>query len=120
MRFLLCWIGLGALLTGSSAWALTTDWVTVGDPGNACDVQSQGCFGAVDSAYRISKYATTSAQYAEFLNAVATADTRAPYHTSMGSPDVLQSGITRSRSPGSLAFSSVAQASISQEGGREG
>ena len=54
--------------------AVTIDWVTVGDPGNACDVQSQGCFGAVADVYRISATEVTNAQYAEFLNAVAATD----------------------------------------------
>lgn len=33
-------------LTGTLA-RVEIDWVPVGDPGNACDPQSQGCFGAV-------------------------------------------------------------------------
>ena len=43
------------------ARAVNIDWVTVGDPGNACAVQSQGCFGAVASNYRISKFGTANA-----------------------------------------------------------
>lgn len=52
------------------------DWVTVGDPGNLNNpadgneakpgIQN---FGAVAYEYQISKYETTNAQYAEFLNA---------------------------------------------------
>jgi formylglycine-generating enzyme required for sulfatase activity len=76
------------------------DWVTVGDPGNACDVQSEGCFGAVASAYRISKFETTNAQYAEFLNTVAAADPNGLYNTRMGSDETF-GGITRSGSSGS-------------------
>jgi formylglycine-generating enzyme required for sulfatase activity len=78
------------------------DWVTVGDPGNACDPQSQGCFGAVPSTYRISKYETTNTQYAEFLNAVATTDPNALYSTSMGSSS--QGGIKRSGNTGSYSY----------------
>jgi len=70
--------------------AVTIDWVTVGDPGNACDVQPPypprpgGCFGSVDYVYLISKYEVTNAQYAEFLNAVADTDTNGLYSESMG------------------------------------
>ncbi len=53
------------------------DWVTVGDPGNACDSHPYGCPGAVAYEYRIGKYEVTNAQYAEFLNAVAATDTMA-------------------------------------------
>jgi formylglycine-generating enzyme required for sulfatase activity len=82
-----------ALLFAFPAQAeVTIDWVTVGDPGNACETQSQGCFGAVPYSYRISKYAVTNAQYAEFLNAVAATDTFGLYNTSMGSG---KGGITR-------------------------
>ena len=35
------------LVVGATVQAVTFDWVTVGDRGNACDTQSQGCFGAV-------------------------------------------------------------------------
>ena len=73
MRFLLC--SLAVLLLALPASAVTIDWVTVGDPGNACDPQRQRCFGTVDYTYRISKYDVTVAQYAEFLNAVAAVDT---------------------------------------------
>ena len=50
----------------SAASAVTIDWVTVGDPGNACDTQPQGCFGAVSYEYRIGKFEVTNAQYADF------------------------------------------------------
>jgi hypothetical protein len=63
------------------ASAVTFDWVTVGNPGNACEVQSQGCFGAVAETYLIAKYEVTNAQYAEFLNAKAASDPLALYNT---------------------------------------
>jgi hypothetical protein len=66
------------LAISGPAQAVTIDWVTVGDPGNACDIQSQGCFGAVAYTYQIGKYEVTNAQYAEFLNAVADTDTYWP------------------------------------------
>jgi sulfatase modifying factor 1 len=49
------------------AHAVTFDWATIGNPGNAADDTG---FGAVDYTYRISKHEVTNAQYAEFLNAV--------------------------------------------------
>lgn len=65
-------LSLVALLFAYPAQAeVTIDWVTIGDPGNACDTQSQGCFGSVSDEYRISKFEVTNAEYTEFLNAVA-------------------------------------------------
>ena len=64
---------------------VTIDWTLVGDPGNACDTQSQGCFGAVGYAYNIGTYEVTNAQYAEFLNAKAASDPLGLYNTNMGS-----------------------------------
>ena len=44
------------------ALAGTFEWVTVGDPGNACDDEPlQGCFGRVDYVYRIAKFEVTNA-----------------------------------------------------------
>ena len=97
------------LILACTAWlaapasAVTIDWVTVGDPGNACDTQSQGCFGAVADTYRISKTEVTYAQYAEFLNAVAATDTYNLYYVNMGF-----SGITRSGSSGSYTYATIA------------
>jgi formylglycine-generating enzyme required for sulfatase activity len=95
------------LAVGGVAHAVTMDWVTVGDPGNACDTQSQGCFGSVGYTYLISKYETTNAQYAEFLNAVAATDTNGLYHTRMGVADPDSGGITRSGSSGSYTYSTI-------------
>jgi formylglycine-generating enzyme required for sulfatase activity len=95
-----------ALLLALPAHAqVNMDWVTVGDPGNACETQSQGCFGAVAYTYQIGRYEVTNAQYAEFLNAVAATDTYSLYTTSMGSG---VGGITRSGSSGSYTYSTIA------------
>ena len=56
---------VSALVRKAEAKGVEFDWVTVGDPGNACDTQTDGCFGSVAGAYRISKYEVTNAQYAE-------------------------------------------------------
>jgi sulfatase modifying factor 1 len=49
------------------ARAVTIDWVTVGDPGNAADTTG---YGAVAEGFRIMTYEWTNSQYVEFLNAV--------------------------------------------------
>lgn len=65
----------------ADAQALSIDWVTVGNPGNAADtlVMTKGAgasidnttgYGSVGYVYRMSKYAVTNAQYVEFLNKV--------------------------------------------------
>lgn len=92
-----------------TAAVVTIDWVTVGDPGNACDTQPQGCFGSVATPYRISKFEITNAQYAEFLNAVAATDAHELYHSNMGNPNNLDlGGITRSGSQGSFSYGAIA------------
>ena len=83
---------------------VTFDWVTVGDPGNACDPTGPGrCFGAVGYTYRIAKHEVTNAQYAAFLNAKAASDPLGLYNTDMAT----WSGMTRSGSPGSYTYSVV-------------
>jgi sulfatase modifying factor 1 len=95
---LLCSLPLPALAV------VNIDWVTVGDPGNVCDTQSWGCFGAVSNEYRIGKYEVTNAQYAEFLNAVAATDPNALYDIPMGMGSI---GITRIGSSGSYSYSTI-------------
>ena len=101
------WILACAALLSAPASSVVIDWVSVGDAGNACDVQSQGCFGAVAESYQISETEVTNAQYAEFLNAVAATDTYALYNTFTGA----DGGITRTGSSGSYSYSAI--------GGRE-
>lgn len=96
--------GLGGWLVATAAGAVTMDWVTVGSPGNACDPQSQGCFGSVAETFRISKFEVTNAQYAEFLNQkAATSDPLGLFSPSMASSS--HGGIVRSGSAGSFTFS---------------
>ena len=90
------------LAIGGSAQAVTIDWVTVGDPGNAAD---DAGYGSVDITYLIGKYEVTNAQYAEFLNAVAATDTYGLYSIGMGSG---YGGITRNGSSGSYTYSPIA------------
>jgi sulfatase modifying factor 1 len=85
-----------ALLTGTSASAVTMAWTPIGNPGNACDPQPDsvflpgGCFGAVGYSYDIGTYEVTTAQYAEFLNAKAASDPYALYATF--STSIIRSG----------------------------
>ncbi len=88
----------------SVCFDIAIEWVTVEGAGNACDSQSQGCFGAVDYEYRISKFEITNAQYADFLNSVATTDTNALYSTDMA---VFDGGITRSGITGTYSYSTI-------------
>ena len=72
--------------------AVVIDWVQVGNPGNAPDTAAPACYstpgscGSVSYTYYISKYDTTNAQYAEFLNAVDAegSDAHLLYDTAMG------------------------------------
>ena len=93
---------LGCLAISTSARALEIDWISVDAPGNACDSQAQGCFGAVSHPYEVAKHETTNGQYVQFLNAVAATDTNALYSTLMNS-----AGITRSGSPENYTYNAV-------------
>ncbi len=95
----------GISLASPASAAVTIDWVTVGNAGNAPDTTG---YGAVDYEYKISRNEVTIAQYAEFLNAVAAAnDPYGLYNTSMASSTFLGSLITRSGSPGGYTYSVV-------------
>ena len=89
------------LFISSIASAVTIDWVSVGNPGNANDDTG---YGSVSEEYRISKYEVTAGQYTEFLNAVAATDTHGLYNTSM---DASSYGckIQQSGSSGSYTYS---------------
>ena len=101
---LLCPLTLAAL---PAAAQVEIEWVTVGNAGNAPDtiVMYDGTtgYGSVGYEYRISSYEVTNAQYAAFLNAVATSDPTNLYNTNMGLDP--RGGITRSGSDGSYTYS---------------
>jgi uncharacterized protein YjbI with pentapeptide repeats/formylglycine-generating enzyme required for sulfatase activity len=65
---------ISVVIAAQSLQAVTFDWATVDNPGNAPDTQimNDGTtgYGGVDYTYRISKHEVTNAQYTEFLNAV--------------------------------------------------
>ena len=102
-------IALSAIVTlvffaqADAVQAITIEWATVGDLGNAADTTSFGPFGSVDYEYRISKHEVTNAQYVEFLNAVAASDPYALFSPNMTSGT--RGGIIRSGSPGSYSYS---------------
>ena len=85
---------------GPPARAVTFDWVTIDDPGNPPDDAVMDCcresrgltgFGSVHYVYRIARTELTNAQYAEFLNAVASVeDPNALFNTRLR--DVLRQG----------------------------
>ena len=92
----------GLALAASAHAAVTIEYVTVGDAGNAADPATGGLYGAVSYEYQIGKYEVTNAQYAEFLNNVAATDANGLYNTSMGNN--ARGGITRSGSSGSFTY----------------
>jgi formylglycine-generating enzyme required for sulfatase activity len=93
--------------SGLPARAVTFDWVTVDDPGNPSDDEVMSCcreshgmtgFGSVAYTYRIARTELTNAQYAEFLNAVASlADPHELFNTRIRE-------IVRGGSAGSFAY----------------
>ena len=96
----------GILLAGclcSAAHAVTIDWVTVRNPGNANDTTG---YGAVAYEYQIGKYAVTFGQYTAFLNAVAKTDTYSLYNANMGTNFEI-AGIARTGSPGGYTYSVI-------------
>jgi formylglycine-generating enzyme required for sulfatase activity len=97
-------VGVAALLglLAVPSHAVTIDWVTVGDAGNAADTARAG-YGAVATDFRIMKYEFTNQQYTEFLNSVAVTDSYSLYSAGMGSN--ARGGITRSGSQGTYSYS---------------
>jgi formylglycine-generating enzyme required for sulfatase activity len=101
-----CLLGVALASLAASASAVTIEWTAIDDPGNACDAQSQGCFGAVGYAYGIATYEVTNAEYAEFLNAKAASDPLGLYNADMGTS--IYGGITQAGSSGSYSYSVIA------------
>jgi len=98
--------GLLLLLSSSFpalAHAVDLEWAAVGDPGNPCDAETDGCYGSVPYLYEIGRFEVTNLQYTAFLNAVADDDPGALYDARMGS-DASFGGITRTGSEGSYAY----------------
>jgi len=95
--------------------AVTIDWVTVGNPGNADDTINTGSnpnFGAVAYTYRIAKHEVTIQQYANFLNAAAKSDPYSLYDTRMGT-DLNVAGIVRRGTSGAYVYDVIDNAGAS-------
>ncbi|MFZ4637730.1 MAG: SUMF1/EgtB/PvdO family nonheme iron enzyme [Pirellulales bacterium] len=98
--------GVAALLVALAGptHAITIDWVTVGDAGNAADTAPAG-YGAVSEAFRIMKYEWTNQQYVEFLNSVATVSDPYALYQPVGQGGDPRCGVLRSGSAGSYVYS---------------
>jgi formylglycine-generating enzyme required for sulfatase activity len=92
LRFTRLAAALVVALSVTAAHAVTIDWVTVGDPGNANDTTG---YGAVADSFRIMKHEWTNAQYVAFLNAVDPDGTN---------PDSIYSGAMGVDARGGISF----------------
>ncbi len=81
-------------------------FVLIGNAGNPNDSTTGGLYGDVPYIYSMGKYNVTVAQYAAFLNAVATTDTYALYNPMMATR-ANSAGIARSGSSGSYVYSPI-------------
>jgi hypothetical protein len=96
-RICVCLFVLPAILGGPlTAGVIDMPLVTVGDAGNAPDPDTG--YGAVSYAYAIGKYDVTTAQYAAFLNSVATSSDPYGLYNSKMATDLPTSGITQTSS----------------------
>ena len=98
----ICMFFILAIFSASFANATVTfDWVVIGNAGNAADDTG---YGAVSYEYSIATTEVTTAQYVEFLNAVAATDTYELYNSAMGG-STWYSGISRTGNSGSYVYS---------------
>ena len=101
-----------AICRASTVSAVTIDMVTVGNAGNAPDTRYDFNligFGSVGYEYQIGKYEVTADQYTEFLNAVAKAEPKRLYNTSMADPvGALGANIQRTGSSPNYSYSVAA------------
>ena len=86
-----------------STHAITIDWVTVGDAGNAADTAPAG-YGAVSEAFQIMKYEWTNQQYVDFLNTVATGSDPYALYQPVGQGGDARCGVIRSGALGSYTY----------------
>jgi sulfatase modifying factor 1 len=108
-RYVLAVTAILMIVASTHAHAVTIDWVTVGDPGNAADTTG---YGAVAEEFRIAKHLVTIQQYTDFLNAVAQTDPYSLYSTNMAS-DLNIAGISRSGTSGGYSYSVINNGGLS-------
>jgi sulfatase modifying factor 1 len=102
---------LAGITLVTPAWAVSIDFVEIGNPGNPNDTvtASDGSglhFGAVNYPYAIGKYKVTLTQYAAFLNAVAATDAYSLYNPSLAT-GINRAGIARTGTTGSYHYSVI-------------
>jgi formylglycine-generating enzyme required for sulfatase activity len=91
------------------ASTITMAMVTVGDPGNAADTTG---YGGVGYTFQMGKYDVTAAQYAAFLNAVATtSDPYGLYNSNMAS-GFASCGISQTLSSGTYSYATTKNGSF--------
>lgn len=83
--------------------AITIDWVTVGDAGNAADTAPAG-YGAVSEAFQIMKYEWTNQQYVDFLNSVATVSDPYALYAPVAQGGDGRCGVIRSGAAGNYTY----------------
>ena len=88
------------MLIASTAAAVDFNWAVIGNAGN--DADDTG-YGSVNYEYSIATTEVTTAQYVEFLNAVAATDTYGLYNEDMSSSEQYQ-GINRSGNSGYYTY----------------
>jgi formylglycine-generating enzyme required for sulfatase activity len=93
-------VNVGFRVASLSNYFNFDNFVGVGDVNNSNDPLTG--FGSVTYTYYIGKYEVTNSEYAEFLNAVADADTFGLYNTNMGGS---RGGITRNGTYGKYSYS---------------
>ncbi len=81
--------------------AFTMEYVNVLDPGNTADATS---YGSVSTSYRIGKNEVTNAQYAEFLNAVASTNNDYGLYNSNMNSAASVGGITQTAIIGGFSY----------------
>ena len=92
------------VLTPATTHAITIEWVTVGDPGNAADTAPAG-YGDVAATFQIMKYEFTNQQYVDFLNSVATVSDPYNYYAPTAQGGDPRCGVIRSGAAGSYVYS---------------
>lgn len=97
-------VSMAGLAAASADTGITIPTVTIANPGNAPDPTTG--YGSVGYTYNIATAEVTNAQYAEFLNSVASTDTNNLYAFNM-SFSWGGGGITRSGLSGSYTYATI-------------